>query len=239
VCCSVLQFVAVCCSVNNQQEDTEISEQSVCMCCSVLLQCVVLSCSELQCVAVGVIRSRNQSVFHCVCVGVLQCVCVAVSCSDFQYVALWCSIYCTVTKQKHAQIYIFLPLPLSLSLSLSISLARSLCLSFCRSLALDRSLSFSLSLSLSLFPSFPSFFYFSHPQTRKRTHIHAHTHPWLRAVMIVAVCCSLLQSVTVCCSLLQSVAEVIMAACSTTHSRGSLVYVAYLTHTCDMTRQYV
>jgi len=166
VCCGVLQCVAVCGSVNNQQEDSEISEQSVCMCCSVLLQCVVLSCSELQCVAVGVIRrmiAKSVSIPLCVCwcvavcvcwcVAVCVCWCVAVSCSDFQYVALWCSIYCTFHKTKTRTNVYFSSSP-SLSFSVSLYLARSLALSLFLPLARSRSFSLSFCLSLSILPFF-------------------------------------------------------------------------------------
>ena len=79
LCCSVLQCVAVCCSVL----------QCVAVCCSecgVLLQCLVhdlcpaLRCSVLQCVAV--------------CYSVLQC--VVVCCSVLPFVAVRCSVCCSV-----------------------------------------------------------------------------------------------------------------------------------------------
>jgi len=62
VCCSVLQCVAVWCSVSRLK-----------------LQCVAMCCSVLQCVAVwcGVSRLKLQ--------------CVAVCCSVLQCVAVWCS----------------------------------------------------------------------------------------------------------------------------------------------------
>jgi len=61
VCCSVLQCVAVCCSVLQQ----------VAVCCSVL-QCVAVCCSKLQCVAV----CCSELQWVAVCCSVLQCVAV-------------------------------------------------------------------------------------------------------------------------------------------------------------------
>ena len=50
-CCSVLQCVAVCCSVL-QSVGTDYVNSA---CCSVL-QCVAVCCNELQCIAVGILR---------------------------------------------------------------------------------------------------------------------------------------------------------------------------------------
>ena len=81
VCCSVLQSVAVCCSVCLYLElclDLDLNGLTVHsggLCCSVL-QCVAVCCSVLQCVAV--------------CCSVLQC--VAVCCSVLQCVAVYCSV---------------------------------------------------------------------------------------------------------------------------------------------------
>jgi len=97
LCCSVLQRVAVCCSVLHcvvRQARSRMNESCLfqlarsllfyiavrIVCCSVL-QCVAVCCSVLQCVAVCC------SVFQCValCCFVLQC--VAVCCSVLQCVA--------------------------------------------------------------------------------------------------------------------------------------------------------
>jgi len=58
VCCSVLQCVAVCCSVQCLTMTTHVTElfggqmsSELDVCCSVL-QCVAVRCSALQCVAV-------------------------------------------------------------------------------------------------------------------------------------------------------------------------------------------
>jgi len=78
VCCSVLQFVVVCCSVLPAKGPNEPEVCSV-------LQCVAVCCSVLQCVAV------YSSVLQCaaVCCSVLQC--AAVCCSVLQCVAVFSS----------------------------------------------------------------------------------------------------------------------------------------------------
>jgi len=77
VCCSVLQCVAVCCSVCSVL-------QCVAVCCSVL-QCAAVCCSVLQCVAVYC------SVLQCVamCCSMLQC--GAARCNVLQCAAVCCS----------------------------------------------------------------------------------------------------------------------------------------------------
>ena len=75
--CSVLQFVAACCSANMNEAHVL---QCVAVCCSVL-QCVAVCCSVLQCVAMQYERgmSRNRAGSLCVLHGVvvlLQCVAV-------------------------------------------------------------------------------------------------------------------------------------------------------------------
>jgi len=78
VCCSVLQCVAVCCSMF---QGGNAVEEFVAVYCSVL-QCVAVYGSVSQCVAVWKC-SRG------VCCSVLQC--VAVCCSVLQCVAVCCS----------------------------------------------------------------------------------------------------------------------------------------------------
>jgi len=63
VCCSVLQYVVVCCRTTPEVSTLQVASiavvQCVAVCCS-MLQCVAVCCSVLQCVAV--------------CCSVLQCV---------------------------------------------------------------------------------------------------------------------------------------------------------------------
>jgi len=105
LCCSVLQCVAVRCSVL----------QCAVVCCSVLqcvavrcsvLQCVAVCCSVLQCVTVVQICSRGPSVSHTanhVMHSVLQC--VAVCCSVLQCVAVCCNWwgYVDTARQGYEQ----------------------------------------------------------------------------------------------------------------------------------------
>jgi len=88
VCCSKLQYVAICCRVLQRGRDKqrrareiELVLQSVVGCCRVLqgaawccgaLQCIAVHCSALQCIAV-----------HC---SALQC--IAVHCSALQCIAV-------------------------------------------------------------------------------------------------------------------------------------------------------
>jgi len=98
--CSVLQCVALCCSVlhlicHKYQPHTLV------VCCSAL-QCAVVCCSVLRCVADRCRVVVFCSVLQCVaqCCSVLQCVavccsvlqCAAVCCSVLQRVAACCSV---------------------------------------------------------------------------------------------------------------------------------------------------
>jgi len=95
-CCSLLQSVAVCCSVKSRWWLSSIAgarAQRVAVCGSVLqcsvLQCVAVCCSELQCVAVRGLDGgslRLQVNVH------RMWQCVAVSCSVLQCVAVCCSV---------------------------------------------------------------------------------------------------------------------------------------------------
>jgi len=99
---SVLQCVAVCCSVLQCVADSVL--QCVAVCCGVL-RCVAVCCSVLSsaadsCVAEGVLRCVAVcfSVLQCVavCCSVLQC--VAVCCSVLQSVAVCCNVCCSVLQ---------------------------------------------------------------------------------------------------------------------------------------------
>ena len=97
MCCSVLQCVAVCCSVLLfadplvAAQATQGRLKCVAVCCSVLW-CVAVCCSVFQCVTV------RCSVLQCVAVCRLprcSAVCkrqLAVCCSVLQYVAVCCSV---------------------------------------------------------------------------------------------------------------------------------------------------
>ena len=95
--CSVLQCAAVCCSVWHQWGcQYKFSKHK-------LLQCVVVRCSVLQCVAsirMPVKKFQNQK-----CYSMLQC--AAACCSSLQCVALCCSVLCrwgcSVKSQKSAR----------------------------------------------------------------------------------------------------------------------------------------
>ena len=85
VCCSVLQCVAVWCSVEACCNDTPV--QQVCECAAVcysVLQCVTVCCSVMQCWGVWQWHLRSA------CVRVLQC--VTVHCSVRQCIAVCCSV---------------------------------------------------------------------------------------------------------------------------------------------------
>jgi len=111
VCCSVLQFVAVCCSEIRVPMECPARCDSVAGCCRVLncvavklkfpwnvppgvIQCVAACCSLLQCVAVEFKFPWN------VPPGLLQCAapccimmqCVLVCCSVLQFVAVCSSV---------------------------------------------------------------------------------------------------------------------------------------------------
>jgi len=87
VCCSVLQYVAVCCvAVCDKRTKFHlrfITERSLIR--YSVLQCVAVCCSVLQCVAV--------------CCSVLQC--VAVCCSMLQCVVLQCVTYAQIPSPFH------------------------------------------------------------------------------------------------------------------------------------------
>ena len=92
---SVLQCVAVCCSICGIKQCPSCLAvwqwcilQCVAVCCSVL-QCVAVCCSVLQCGAVWYCNTRLISRIA-VCCSVLQC--VAVCCSVLQCVAVCCSV---------------------------------------------------------------------------------------------------------------------------------------------------
>jgi len=83
--CSVLRYVAVCCSVLPLSDSTPARSACVVQCFAVfcsLLRCVAVDCSVLQCVTVW----QRDAVCH----RVLQS--VAVCCSVLQFVAVCCSI---------------------------------------------------------------------------------------------------------------------------------------------------
>jgi len=100
---SVLQYVAVCCSVSSSDTNDGIGTpmcvmnrvkccsvlQCVAVCCSVL-QCVAVCCSVLQCVAVCCSASVMNRV-KCVVVCCIMLQCAAVCCSVLQCVAVCCS----------------------------------------------------------------------------------------------------------------------------------------------------
>ena len=83
VCCSVLQCVAVCCSV---LPATTTKTRSVAVFCSVL-QCVAVHCSVLQCVLTAPFFGATPKLEYC---SVLQD--VAVCCSVLQCIAVYCSV---------------------------------------------------------------------------------------------------------------------------------------------------
>jgi len=84
--CSVLQYVAVCCSEEARTfPESSGVLQCVAVCCSVL-QCVAACCNALQCFAT---RKQAQNLRLQVCCSVLQC--VAVCCSVLQCVTVCCS----------------------------------------------------------------------------------------------------------------------------------------------------
>jgi len=81
VCCSVLQCVAVCCSVSTTHVPSLCSRTPIDLCiycavCCCVLRCVAVCCGVLRCVAVccGVLRCLSLS-------GVLQYVVVSLSLS--------------------------------------------------------------------------------------------------------------------------------------------------------------
>ena len=87
VCCSVLQWIAVCCTVLQCVLTLTHLYVIFAVCCSVL-QCVAVCCSVLQCVAVCWHWLIHMWYLECfgVCCSVLQC--VAVCCSVLQFVAM-------------------------------------------------------------------------------------------------------------------------------------------------------
>ena len=113
VCCSVLQCVAVSCSISDATTTAHAkatpTSVRIAVCCSVL-QCVAVCCVALQCVAVFRIAlqcvaaccivlqyvvgfyngARQKNAEQCQVCYVLQC--VAVCCSVFKCVALNCSV---------------------------------------------------------------------------------------------------------------------------------------------------
>ena len=110
LCCSVLQCVAVRCSVLQTYIHTwHLVLQSVAVCSSVLqcvqcvadvhthsASCVAVCCSVLQCVAVCC------SVLHCVAdIHTHSVSCVAVCCSVLQCVAVCCSVLQTYIHTRH------------------------------------------------------------------------------------------------------------------------------------------
>jgi len=96
VCCSVLQYLTVCCSPRYTQYPYSVNKrriwecdavccsvlQCIAVCYSVLLQYVVVRCSVLQCVAVCC--SLLQSEVHTVSVLSRQETCMGVCCSVLQ-----------------------------------------------------------------------------------------------------------------------------------------------------------
>jgi len=109
VCCSVLQCVAVCCRC------VWISHVTNTMCCSVL-QCVAVCCRVLQCVAVCCRCVWMSHVTYTMCCSVLQCVadmykwvishtqCVAVCCSVLQRVAA-CVLQCVMGRNTWSSLF--------------------------------------------------------------------------------------------------------------------------------------
>jgi len=130
VCCSVLQCVAVCCSVEEHDSCVTSLSQCVAVCCRVL-QCVVVCCRD--------ILARNKTPFEPFLSRVLDCIkrvifafstsknsfsrisvfrlqhscrrdaqCVAVCCSVLQCVAVCCSVLqcvavcCSVLRLQHS-----------------------------------------------------------------------------------------------------------------------------------------
>jgi len=83
VCGSVLQYIAVCCSLVQCVAVCGSVLQYVAVCCS-LVQCVAVCCIVLQCVAVFCSVLQYGSMLQClaVCCSVLQC--VSVFCSALQ-----------------------------------------------------------------------------------------------------------------------------------------------------------
>ena len=99
--CSVLQCIAVCCSVSGELYSTLLL-----VCSALLFVAIEVSCSEFQCVAVRCSVLQWANVLDsfllltllqwvAVCCSVLQCFevlqCVAVCCSVLQCAAVYCS----------------------------------------------------------------------------------------------------------------------------------------------------
>jgi len=98
----VLHCVAVCCSVRHTSTSESVYEsvsvlQCVAVCCSVL-QCVAACCSVLQCVALlDILLLVRVSMRVSMCCSVLQC--VAVCCNVLQSVAVCCAAVCCSVLQ--------------------------------------------------------------------------------------------------------------------------------------------
>jgi len=91
VCCSVLQYAAVCCILLQCVAECFRTVDWMCVCCSVW-QCVAVCCSVLQCVSgrqIGYARTPHLTLG--LCCSVLQCVAVYYRyCSVLQQCLLQC-----------------------------------------------------------------------------------------------------------------------------------------------------